>query len=107
MGEWNPLPNAYSYSQAKSREIGRLNAELNSLRTQLAEAQRADAAKEKMLSDLRAHLEHVGNRATQAERERDAARDAVENILIAYGMNWDMDGVVDAARAALQGSKPE
>ena len=47
-------------------------------------------------------------RAEAAEAERDALKaelaeavDALENITIAIGMGWDLDGVVDDARAFL------
>ena len=33
--------------------------------------------------------------------ERDRLREALENLVIAIGMGWDLDGVLDAARAAL------
>lgn len=38
-------------------------------------------------------------RAADAEIER--LRDAAENVLIAWGMGWDMNGVMDVMQAAL------
>lgn len=33
--------------------------------------------------------------------------DAVENVVIAYGMGWDMDGVIEVLKAALATEKPQ
>jgi hypothetical protein len=33
--------------------------------------------------------------------ENERLRDSLENLIIAIGMGWDLDGVVDAAKATL------
>ncbi|MCD1645211.1 hypothetical protein [Aurantimonas coralicida] len=37
----------------------------------------------------------------------DVVRDAADNVVIAYGMGWDMDGVIDNLRQALSASEAQ
>ena len=43
------------------------------------------------------HRQLLCDGANEIER----LRDVLENIVIAYGMGWDMDGVIDVARETL------
>lgn len=41
-----------------------------------------------------------------AEAQLAAIKDAAENTVIAFGMGWDLDGVIDVLRAALASAAP-
>jgi len=34
-----------------------------------------------------------------------AVQDAAENVMIAYGMGWDMDGVIDQLKSAIEAAR--
>ncbi|MCD1645293.1 hypothetical protein [Aurantimonas coralicida] len=42
-----------------------------------------------------------------ADVPHDVVRDAADNVVIAYGMGWDMDGVIDNLRQALSASEAQ
>ena len=43
--------------------------------------------------------------AEPLEAEINRLRDRLENVVIAYGMGWDMGGVIEEARKVLPGMK--
>jgi hypothetical protein len=60
-----------------------------------------------------AEITRLTARVETAERERDEARatleslvDAAENAVIAFGVGWDMDGVIDVLRERLRALTP-
>jgi len=88
--------------------LSALRDERNALRTKLAwwneqsremlEAVEKAEAEEALLRTEVLLLEATG---AEAASEIERLRAALENLVIAIGMGWDLDGVLDAARAAL------